>query len=126
MFFALSVQLVPAQNKQVEAAATLSVPDAELPQVLSLIVYGDMRFTDPSNTKVANPQARRLLAEKVASEHPDALALTGDVPYAGGQGADYDQFRSETATWRAAKLRLYPALGNHELVGDPDTCLKNW
>jgi hypothetical protein len=109
-----------------QSGATLTVPDSEIAHSLSIVVYGDMRFTDPSNTKVANPQARRLLAEKVASEHPDALELTGDVPYAGGNPADYDEYRSETAAWRAAKLRVYPALGNHELVGDTQKCLANW
>ena len=104
---------------------TFIVPDSQLPKEFSIIVYGDMRFTDPSNTKVANPRARQLLVDKVASEHPDALELTGDVPYAGKNPADYDEFKSETAAWRAAKLRVYPALGNHELVGGPDS-LKNW
>jgi hypothetical protein len=52
--------------------------------------------------------------------------LTGDVPYAGGNPADYDEFRAETAAWRAAKLHVYPALGNHELVGDTEKCLANW
>jgi hypothetical protein len=108
-----------------QPGATFSVPDSDLPRKLSIIVYGDMRFTDPSNTTVANPQARRLLVEKVASEHPDALELTGDLPYAGKNPADFDEFRSETAAWRTAKLRVYPALGNHELVGGPDS-LKNW
>jgi 3',5'-cyclic AMP phosphodiesterase CpdA len=104
---------------------TFSVPDSQLPKKLSIIVYGDMRFTDPSNTKVANPQARRILAEKVASERPDVLELTGDVAYAGKDRADYDEFRAETASWAAAKLRVYPVLGNHELVGGPES-LKNW
>src|ERR1700690_3189243 len=108
-----------------QPGATFSVPDSELPKTLSIVIYGDMRFTDPSNKKVANPNARRLLVEKVASEHPFALELTGDVPYAGNNSADYDEFRSETDAWRTAKLRIYPALGNHELVGGPDS-LKNW
>jgi hypothetical protein len=129
----VAIRLAPAQSNQAaprgvsgDAGAAFSVPDGDLPKVLTLIVYGDMRFTDPLNTKVANPQARRLLVEKVASEHPDALVLTGDVPYAGGKAADYDEFRSETSAWTAAKLRVYPALGNHEMVGDEGTCLENW
>ncbi len=112
--------------------ATFSVPELELPSAPTLIVYGDMRFHDPSNTKVANPQARKLLVERIASEHPDALQLTGDVPYAGKDTADYEDFRTETAIWKTTKtatqamMRVYPALGNHELVGDAAECLKNW
>jgi len=131
--FILARRSVPAQDKRAapdagvwsEPGATFSVPDSQLPKNLSMIVYGDMRFTDPSNTKVANPQARRLLVDKVASEHPDALELTGDVAYAGKNPADYDEFRAEMASWRTAHLRVYPILGNHELVGGPDS-LKNW
>jgi hypothetical protein len=108
-----------------QSGPTFTVADSQLPQKLSIIVYGDMRFTDPSNTKVANPRARQLLVDKVASEHPDALELTGDIAYAGKNPADYDEFKAETASWRAANLRVYPALGNHELVGGPDS-LKNW
>src|SRR5215467_7209704 len=39
-----------------EAAPTFTVSDADLSQNPALLVYGDMRFTDPANTKVANPQ----------------------------------------------------------------------
>ena len=109
-----------------EAAPTFTVSDADLSQNPALLVYGDMRFTDPANTKVANPQARKLLAERVALIHPDAVELTGDVPYAGGKAADYDEYRAETGAWRAEKLRVYPALGNHEFAGDLNECLRNW
>ena len=105
---------------------TLSVADSSLPASPTLLVYGDMRFTDAANTKVANPQARKLLADRVASLHPDIVELTGDVPYAGGNAADYDEYRAETAAWRAENLRVYPALGNHEFVGDVTECLRNW
>lgn len=109
-----------------DAGPNFSVADAELPQNPSILVYGDMRFTDPSNTKVANPRAREFLADRVAEVHPDAVELTGDVPYAGGRASDYDEYRLETTAWRAERLRVYPALGNHEFVGDLSACLKNW
>jgi len=115
----------PDEGLLSQPGPTFSVQDSQLPKKPSIIVYGDMRFTDPLNTKVANPRARRLLVEKVASEHPDALELTGDVAYAGKNPADYEEFRAETDSWRAAKLRVYPILGNHELVGGPGS-LKNW
>jgi acid phosphatase type 7 len=114
---------LPAVN---DAGPNFSVADADLPQNPSILVYGDMRFTDPSNTNVANPRARKFLADKVAEVHPDAVELTGDVPYAGGKASDYDEYRSETAVWRQERLRVYPALGNHEFVGDLAVCLKNW
>lgn len=75
-----------------DTGPSLSVADADLPPNPTLIVYGDMRFTDPSNTKVASPQARQFLVDRVAFVHPDAVELTGDVPYAGGKASDYDEY----------------------------------
>lgn len=106
---------------------TFVVKDSDLPKNFSLIVYGDMRFTDPSNTTAANPDARRALVAKIADLHPDALLLTGDVPYRGTVAADYDEYKLETAAWRTGHLRVYPALGNHEFGGKgSDDPLKNW
>ncbi len=106
---------------------TFVVKDADLPKSPSIVVYGDMRFTDPANTNAANPEARRDLVAKIAEVHPDALILTGDVPYRGTVAADYDEYRLETRAWRDENLRVYPALGNHEFGGkggaDP---LQDW
>jgi 3',5'-cyclic AMP phosphodiesterase CpdA len=96
---------------------TFVVKDSDLPKEPSLIVYGDMRFTDPSDTTDAAPDARRAMVTKIAEEHPDALILTGDVPYRGTVTADYDEYRLEIAAWRTENLRVYPALGNHEFAG---------
>ena len=52
-------------------------------QDLRILVYGDMRFTDPVNTKDTNPRARKWLAEKVGTEHGDAMVITGNIPFHG-------------------------------------------
>ncbi len=90
----------------------------------TLIAYGDMRFTDPNNTKDTNPGARRALVAKVAAEKPDVLLLSGDVPLNGGVANDYVVYREETAAWRAAGLKVFPAMGNHELHGSGG--VENW
>lgn len=120
---------VPPATPAAPAPTTdpLSVPDAGLGNPLTFVVYGDMRFTDPSETAAAAPGPRRALVEKVASEHPDALFLTGDVPWHGGDTADYRVFDQETTPWREQHLRLYPVLGNHEFSGCEEAdCLENW
>ncbi len=110
-----------------QPGANFTVKDSELPRNFSIIVYGDMRFTDPSDTTAANPDARRDLVARIADLHPDVLILTGDVPWRGTFKADYDEFTLETAAWRAEKLRVYPALGNHEFGGKgADDPLKDW
>jgi 3',5'-cyclic AMP phosphodiesterase CpdA len=122
-----------AAAQQVKAEALLSgqgptfvVPKKDIPAKWTVIAYGDTRFTNPANTEVTNPKVRRWLVDKIASEHPDALLVSGDLPYDGSVNADYDVFRKETAIWKTEKLRVYPALGNHELAHDPAVGLRNW
>jgi acid phosphatase type 7 len=91
-----------------------------------VITYGDQRFTDPANTKVTNPRARKLLVEKIAAEQPNAVLMNGDVPYSGDVVNDYEVYRSETEVWRKEHLHIYPALGNHEFHGDPQQALEHW
>ena len=105
---------------------TFHVPTSEFPKHWSLIAYGDMRFTDPTNEKVTNPKVRRWLVGRIASEHPDAVLLSGDVPYDGSVVNDYTVYHQETIAWRDAKLHVFPAMGNHELHGDEVREPKNW
>lgn len=102
------------------------VEEKGLAKKWSLIAYGDMRFTDPTNEKVTNPKVRRWLVDRVASEHPDAVLLSGDVPYSGNVENDYVVYHQETEPWRTNKLRIYPAIGNHELHGDEAREPINW
>lgn len=61
------------------------------------------------------------------TERPDAVFLTGDVPWHGGNRADYEVFAHETASWRSEQLRVYPVLGNHEFKGCVEAdCLARW
>jgi hypothetical protein len=102
------------------------VSQADIGKQTKVIVYGDQRFTDPANTKVTNPRVRRLLVQKIAEEHPDAILMNGDVPYSGDVVNDYNVYKTETEIWRQEHLRVYPALGNHEFHGDPQEALENW
>lgn len=85
-----------------------------------------MRFTDPAETQATNPKVRRWLVEKIAEEKPSAIVVSGDIPYVGERAADYAEYHAETEAWRAANIPVYPALGNHEMRGDPAKCLENW
>ncbi len=107
---------------------TFVVSDDQLSKPVTLIAYGDQRFHDPADTnpKIAVPAAREALVAKIAAEHPDAVTMSGDVPYKGANQGDYDVFHTETAAWRDEHLRVYPALGNHELNGGVDVGVANW
>jgi 3',5'-cyclic AMP phosphodiesterase CpdA len=105
---------------------TFTVPASAIPKHWSLIAYGDTRFTDPANETVTNPFARRALVARIAEQHPDAVVISGDVPYDGANIDDYEVFQKETTVWREKHLRIYPALGNHELHKDEVREPKNW
>jgi hypothetical protein len=86
-----------------------------------------MRFTNPIDILVTNPKARRALVARVAMEKPDALLLSGDIPFSGGNRNDYAVYREETRIWRDDHLRVFPALGNHEFHNCLDAAwLENW
>jgi hypothetical protein len=106
--------------------ALLLAASCSFSQRTVVIAYGDMRFTDPKETKATNPSVRKMLVDKIASEKPAAIVISGDVPYVGERAADYAQFHTETAPWRAEHIPVFAALGNHELRGDEQKCLENW
>ena len=117
----------PALLSKAGPTFTVEAPDPGW----TLIAYGDMRFTDPANTTDSNPKARQALVAKIAAEKPDLLLLSGDVPFHGGDANDYAVYQQETAAWRSAGLKVFPAMGNHELSGpgvtrDCPDCLENW
>lgn len=117
---------LPTGNLLSEPGPTFQINDAALPDPVTFIAYGDQRFTDPSNTRQTNPRMRQWLVKQIAAEHPAAVIMNGDVPLAGNVANDYAVFQAETAVWRDQHLRVFPALGNHEFVGDPQLDLENW
>jgi acid phosphatase type 7 len=113
------------------AVSALAQPDMRIADdVLSptpiMIAYGDTRFTDPQEINATNPKVRRWLVDRIASERPDTILISGDLPWNGNVVNDYVVYHAETAAWRAAGILISPALGNHEFHGDVQLCLDNW
>jgi hypothetical protein len=111
------------------AAPTFVVPQSALSAHPTVIAYGDQRFHNPKDIRgalIADPHARQALVQRIAEEHPDAVQMSGDLPYKGSDARDYAVFASETAPWREAHLRIYPALGNHEVSGGETAGIENW
>lgn len=109
-----------------EAGPTFRIADNQLSDPLTLIAYGDQRFTDPANTRQTNPRIRQWLVNQIAKEHPVGIIMNGDVPLAGGVADDYAVFAAETKMWRDLHLHVFPTLGNHEFHGDAQPDLENW
>jgi hypothetical protein len=123
-FLSIPVLAQPAAANS--ASPTFRVPASALSSHVAVIAYGDQRFHNPADTTVADPRARLALVQAIANEKPDAIQTSGDLPYKGTDPADYDNFRTETKPWRDAHLRVYPALGNHELSGGVQTGVEAW
>ncbi len=117
-----------AQEPEAEenGAPTFTVSDLPVGLPLRLVVYGDMRFTDPSNRSDTHPGVRKWLAQKVGEERPDILLLTGDMPFHGSDPADWKIYSQETAVWTQERLRIYPTIGNHEGLPDPIRGMRNY
>ncbi len=82
------------------------------------VAYGDSRFHDPKDTDAANPIVRQMLVQAIAQTSPAFISFGGDIVYNGYDKNDWKVWDNETAVWRANKIQVYPAIGNHELHGD--------
>jgi acid phosphatase type 7 len=105
---------------------TFTISDFPTGRPLRILVYGDMRFTNPSNTTDTAPRVRKWLAQKVAEEKPDLMLLTGDMPFHGSDLDDWKVYDEETAAWQQEHLRIYPTIGNHEVLLNVGQGLQNY
>jgi len=108
------------------AGPTFTVPGVAPGQTLKLVAYGDTRFTQTSNHTDTSPRIRQYLVKQIAKENPDAVLMTGDLPFHGADPADWQIFRDETAAWTKERLRVYPALGNHDVLGGWEAGVQNF
>jgi len=90
------------------------------------VAYGDSRFHDSKDTEAANPLVRQALVQAIAQTNPAFISFGGDIVYNGYDKADWKVWDNETAVWRANKIPVYPAIGNHELHGDEKVALANY
>jgi acid phosphatase type 7 len=121
-----AIQAEPASANSPDGNPTLVFPQFVAGQPIRLVAYGDMRFTDPAVTSGTNPRVRKWLADRIGEEHPDALLLTGDMPFTGASSADWQVFQAETARWREERIVQLPAPGNHEIKGDRNAGIANY
>ncbi len=90
------------------------------------IAYGDTRFHDPKDTEAANAAVRQALVQAIAGARPTFVSFGGDIVYNGYDLDDWKNWDSETSVWRENRIHIYPALGNHDLHGDPKVALANY
>jgi Icc-related predicted phosphoesterase len=112
-------QAPPPQAQPVELQLQASPP-------FHFVVYGDSRFHDPKDTEAANPPVRQALVQAIAQASPAFISFGGDIVYNGYDVDDWKVWDRETTVWRANKIPVYPALGNHDLHGDEKVALANY
>jgi len=44
------------------------------------------------------------------------MLVTGDIPFHGSDASDWQRFRIEAASWWQQNLRVFPTVGNHEVI----------
>jgi acid phosphatase type 7 len=105
---------------------TITVSGIAPGQPLKIVAYGDTRFTDTENDRDTSPGVRQYLVKQIAREKPDAVLMTGDLPFHGADAADWQVYRDETAAWTTEHLRVFPALGNHDVLGGWEAGVHNF
>ena len=81
---------------------------------------------DPNDTRHSNATARVALVNRIAKEKPFFVGISGDVVYEGSNVQEWLQFDRETKVWRDQKLKVFPAIGNHDVRGGEAAALANY
>ena len=89
---------------------------------------GDTRFSDPERSPEASfPHIRQSLLRRIAEEKHDFVVIAGDIVHKGASEYDWKNFDLERKIVGDAGVRIFPALGNHDLEGGPvELALKNY
>jgi len=111
--FVLLIGIFLATAATSSSAPSLAFQPAQYP--FKFVVYGDLRTTDPANTKDTDPVRRMALINKIADEQPAFVAVTGDLVLTGSNAMDWAEWDKETKPWSG--LQVFPILGNHDVRG---------
>jgi Icc-related predicted phosphoesterase len=114
-----------------QAPAKTPPPDFELkPRAwpFQFSALADTRFSDHGKAPEASfPKIRQALLRRIAEENHDFVVIAGDIVYKGAHEHDWKNFDQERKILGDAGVRIFPALGNHDLEGgSPDVALNNY
>src|SRR5436190_24196116 len=71
----VTAAMLPTGELLSEPGPAFRFEDNRLTSPLTLITYGDQRFTDPTNIKCTNPRVRQWLVKQIAAARPAAVIL---------------------------------------------------
>jgi 3',5'-cyclic AMP phosphodiesterase CpdA len=88
----------------------------------TFVVFGDTQQWPVLEWFVAGgPKERAKIRNGISAEEPDLVLLAGDAVGAGLYKPFWTQFRKEYADFR-----IYPVIGNHDLMGSDGACLRHY
>ncbi len=130
---ALCAATLPAQQPKLPSsvAATNFQPDLEYTPrswPFQFSALADTRFSDPERSPDASyPPVRHALLRRIAEEKHDFVVIAGDIVHKGAIEYDWQNFDVERKIVGSAGVRIFPALGNHDVEGGPvEVALKNY
>ncbi len=99
------------------------IPDLEYPPrswPFQFSALADTRFSDSERSPEASfPHIRQALLRRIAEEKHDFVVIAGDIVHKGASEYDWRNFDLERKIVGGAGVRIFPALGNHDVEGGP-------
>jgi hypothetical protein len=93
----------------------------------AFLVYGDTRDHDPREVwREHATEERQSVARRLAEEDPDFVVSTGDLVRCGANRSEWTRFDEENTPIRERGTAFFPALGNHDYLGEEKEALSNW
>lgn len=93
----------------------------------SVVLIGDTQRTGFWEFwRESNDAFRKVILDKIASEHPAFILHVGDVVFQGSSDSHWEEFDNNARAIREQGIPVFPVLGNHEYFGDNTTALANY
>ena len=92
-----------------------------------IVIYGDSRPAVSGESLFMGRRdpvkERALIIEQIAREKPDLIIHSGDLVARGSSEGKWEEWEKTHRPILDARIPFYPALGNHEYVGDNEEAL---
>lgn len=116
----LGLVISVAQAGRADSSGDLSLQFSPKDYPFTFAVDGDLRTTNPASTGPSDPVKRQAILRELTKLRPDFVVINGDLVYNGFNKQDWSEFDKETAPLRDEGVRVFPALGNHDIRGGED------
>lgn len=106
----------PSPQPSSAPVADIQINDPK-PYPFRFVAYGDMRFAEHESygVLIANARARQQIIDQIVNEAPAFLVITGDFVFRGFHAEDWTYFDRAIKPIRDRDVRIFPAIGNHEV-----------